>query len=180
MKKERDNALLRCVLRMKQNKPLPDVRVENRIISARKTEKHYLRRTNANGEIGFNIPLIGDMGDSRTIEVTFADGPYQYDRTFHVPLLGNRKQEFALSFFPEGGDLLDGCNQRVSLKRNSQMETVVICRVIYSTIPEIPFPLSRLNTTVWEYSLSLLLPEKSIRLQPPGMALFIAGFRCRR
>ena len=35
-----------------QNKPLPDVRVENRIISARKTEKHYLRRTNANGEIG--------------------------------------------------------------------------------------------------------------------------------
>ena len=99
-----------------QNKPLPDVRVENRIISARKTEKHYLRRTNANGEIGFNIPLIGDMGDSRTIEVTFADGPYQYDRTFHVPLLGNRKQEFALSFFPEGGDLLDGCNQRVAFK----------------------------------------------------------------
>ena len=97
-----------------QNKPLPDIRVENWIVVEQKKEKRYLRKTNANGEIYFD--MVNSHGSKSTIEVAFKDSPYQYNKIFQVPLLGNMKHKFALSFFPEGGDLLDGCNQRIAFK----------------------------------------------------------------
>lgn len=99
-----------------QNKPLPDIRVENRISVNQKQDKRCFRTTNANGEIYFDIPSTEEEKGERTIKTVFKDGPYKFDKTFYVPLLGNGKKEFALSFFPEGGELLDGCNQRVAFK----------------------------------------------------------------
>lgn len=99
-----------------QNKPLPNIRVENQIGVNQKQDRRCFRKTNANGEIYFDIPSTEIEKGERTIKAIFKDGPYKFDKTFYVPLLGNGKKEFALSFFPEGGELLDGCNQRIAFK----------------------------------------------------------------
>ena len=98
------------------NKPLSGIQVQSWLTVMRKKAERYSRRTNAQGEISFDIPLAEKQDRERAIEITFKDDLYNYDKTFYVPLLGDRKKEFALSFFPEGGDLLDGSRQRVAFK----------------------------------------------------------------
>ncbi|WP_221659182.1 TonB-dependent receptor plug domain-containing protein [Bacteroides salyersiae] len=97
-------------------KPLPDVQIQSWLTIQRRKAERYSRRTNVQGEISFDIPLVEKQDRERAVEITFKDDLYTYDKTFYVPLLGDRKKEFALSFFPEGGDLLAGCRQRVAFK----------------------------------------------------------------
>lgn len=97
-------------------RPMPDIQVQSWLNIRKKPFERYSRRTNAQGEISFDIPQHEKQDRPRSIEVTFKNAAYNYSRRFHVPLLGERQREFALSFFPEGGDLLDGCRQRVAFK----------------------------------------------------------------
>lgn len=98
------------------NQPLPEIQVQVWITADGKRLKRYSRRTNTQGEISFDIPVEEKEGKNRTIEIEFKDESYNYSKTFYVPLLGDKKNEFALSFFPEGGDLLAGYRQRVAFK----------------------------------------------------------------
>lgn len=97
-------------------KPLSDIQVQSWLTIRKKKFERYSRRTNAHGEISFTIPIAEKQDRERAIEITFKEAAYNYDKVFHVPLLGDRQKDFALSFFPEGGDLLNGCWQRVAFK----------------------------------------------------------------
>ena len=128
----------------------------------RKKAERYSRRTNAQGEISFDIPLAEKQDRERAIEITFKDDLYNYDKTFYVPLLGDRKKEFALSFFPEGGDLLDGSRQRVAFK--AQQKTVIVVKYMasYWMKPEIRLPVFGRNMTGWVFLPFFRLPDRNI------------------
>lgn len=112
---KKDNCTVTIRFTNEQNKPLPGIRVENQVVVNGKKEKRYFRQTNKDGEIYFDMPIEAKSNE-RTIESTLKDGGYKFEKTFYIPLLGEKKNEFALSFFPEGGNLLDGCEQRVAFK----------------------------------------------------------------
>ncbi len=99
------------------NHPIKQTAVSGNVSNSGSQQEggNFIRKTNEQGEIMFDIP-INKSFRKRSINITFDDATYNYSRTFNVPPLGREMDEFSLSFFPEGGDLIANCNQRVAFK----------------------------------------------------------------
>lgn len=72
--------------------------------------KFRQQQTNKNGEIQVDIPEKGEM--EQYIYVVLEDKPQKYKHTFYVP----DAFDYHVDFFPEGGNLVAGCTQKVGLK----------------------------------------------------------------
>ncbi len=95
--------------------PMKQISVTGLIMENGKKGGSFSRKSNEQGEIMFDLP-VNKQFKNRSVDVAFKDAAYNYSRSFFVPALGSEKNEFALSFFPEGGDLLAGCRQRIAFK----------------------------------------------------------------
>ena len=73
--------------------------------------KKKLGRTDDNGNLIFKVDSA-DYGKGMTIN--FKDGdPFIYEGTVYLP---DPRTDFEVTFMPEGGDLLEGCQQTVAFK----------------------------------------------------------------
>lgn len=86
--------------------------------------KNGRTRTDDKGEIRIPIPndRWGEKGSF--ISVMFNDETYEYGRTFYLP---PKNKDFAVSFFPEGGNLITGALQQVAFK--AQQEDGFSCEI---------------------------------------------------
>ncbi len=84
----------------------------NYMIRTKKTGNPFVvKQTNDYGEIKINIPQKKDI--EQYIYVTLEDKHgVKYKRTFYVPEMF----DYHVDFFPEGGDLVVGCTQKIAFK----------------------------------------------------------------
>lgn len=85
-----------------------------------KTGRVYRRRsesTNASGVLYVRLDERSKLEDDPRVEVTFDADKYDYTRSFYVSAPA---QNYAVSFFPEGGSLLAGQLQAVAFKAQNE------------------------------------------------------------
>lgn len=88
-----------------------------------KTKKGSIK-TDDNGQIRIQIPENRWEEAGSFISVLFDDETYEYTRTFYLP---RKNTEFAVSFFPEGGNLITGALQQIAFK--AQQENGFSCEI---------------------------------------------------
>lgn len=86
--------------------------VRYRYLENGKVKDKGKRKTDEGGWISISLPDLKPIA-TRSIEVEFDDPQYSYKRTFHMPPFS---KEFDVTFFPEGGALLDVPHQNVAFK----------------------------------------------------------------
>ncbi|NDV63649.1 TonB-dependent receptor plug domain-containing protein [Bacteroides sp. 224] len=69
--------------------------------------------TNEEGIIQFPLPNLQADYHKLRVNVLFNDPTYKYERNFYIP---NLSTDYHVSFFPEGGELLDSLLQTVAFK----------------------------------------------------------------
>lgn len=127
-----DETTIAAVMAFSDNleKPYADMKVRVQLKEGDKIRKTDVLRTNQQGEARFKFSSnsVSEMENPR-IEVEFVDDVYVYRRAFFLPPLGD---DYNITFFPEGGNLLDGQDQVVAFKAQHESgfsESVTGCVV---------------------------------------------------
>lgn len=87
-------------------------------------EKKGSEKTDDNGQIRIPVPETNWNEAGSFITIMFDDDTYEYKRTFYLP---RKNTDFAVSFFPEGGNLIAGNLQQVAFK--AQQENGYSCEI---------------------------------------------------
>lgn len=113
-----------------QQEPIADMKVKTRLKEADKTRKTDVLKTNEQGEIRFRFSKNSVVcRNNPCIEVEFIDDIYVYQRKFFLPPFTD---DYAVTFFPEGGNLLSGQLQTIAFKAQHESgfsESVTGCVV---------------------------------------------------
>lgn len=102
-----------AVIRLSNSRkePYGKVAVDCQLIGGDKKGKIHRRRTDESGKFRINI---GELTDPSDIWIRFSnDIPYEFSRYVHLP---SDTLDYAVSFFPEGGDFIPGTKQIVAFK----------------------------------------------------------------
>lgn len=94
-----------------RKEPYRKLAVDYQLIGKGKEGKVHRRRTDESGKVRINI---GELADPSDVRIRFSNGiPYEFSRTIHLPA---DTLDYAVSFFPEGGEFIPGTRQTVAFK----------------------------------------------------------------
>jgi len=96
-----------------ENQPFENIKIKYTIQEDTKTIDSGTLTTNSDGVINVVLPSLLNKRDKTTLEVVFRHKELDYKRRFFLPQLST---DFDLTFFPEGGDLLNLPIQRIAFK----------------------------------------------------------------
>lgn len=125
-------------------KPIANTRVNCLVYEGKQTRQHRLRRTDEDGKIQLKLPHPNHETTDQKLTIKFLEADYVYSHTFYPPLPESENEEFAVSFFPEGGSLLAIENQKVAFK--AQAKNGFSCPIQGFLLNEKGDTLSRLRT----------------------------------
>ena len=110
-KTDNKNNYIAEITLLENGKPFPNKTIGYQI---RKNDKNIVRKSVKSGSSGvFSISLDDLKGTNGILNFNLDDKTYKFKNSYIVPAA---KKDFEVTFFPEGGNLLDGVSQNVAFK----------------------------------------------------------------
>jgi len=94
-------------------KPFPEKVIEYELLVDGKSISKKRSTTNINGNIVFNIKKLPKNFKKAFISINLIDDTYEYHNLIAIPQVS---KDFRVSFFPEGGSLLQNAIQKIAFK----------------------------------------------------------------
>lgn len=110
---DEENYIAKVTFTDQENKPFVKTKIRYALYDDNRMLKKGNATTDEYGTIRLPISDLQQNSHKKVLDVSFNHPEYKYSNSFYLP---NRSTDFDLSFFPEGGHLLEGTPQIIAFK----------------------------------------------------------------